>query len=57
VSVTGKTLAFARTLLPGHDIRTLVLKGRGDYVVFPEIALCVDWPWKVSSAAVSVGPM
>ena len=45
VSVSGKTLAKARELLPGHDITTFVLKGRGDIVLFPEIKPCVHWPW------------
>src|SRR5262245_54399409 len=38
VSVSGKTLDFARTVLSGHEIQTLVLKGHADHVVFPEIA-------------------
>lgn len=46
VSVSGQTLAFAKSLLPQQDIVTLVLKGRADYVVFPEISACVHWPWK-----------
>lgn len=46
VSVSGQTMAFAKSLLHQHDIVTLVLKGRADYVVFPEISACVHWPWK-----------
>ena len=46
VSVSGQTLAFAKSLLPQPNIVTLVLKGRADYVVFPEIGACVHWPWK-----------
>jgi hypoxanthine phosphoribosyltransferase len=45
VSVSGKTLAKARELLPDLDITTFVLKGRGDLVLFPEIKPCVNWPW------------
>jgi hypoxanthine phosphoribosyltransferase len=45
VSVSGKTLARASELLPGHEITTFVLKGRGDLVLFPEIKPCVNWPW------------
>jgi len=45
VSVTGQTLALAKRLLCGHDITTLVLKGEGDIVLFPEIRACVHWPW------------
>ena len=47
VSVTGQTLNLAKKLLNGHDVFTFVLKGQGDYVAFPEIASCVQWPWQV----------
>lgn len=48
VSVTGSTLAAARRLLPGRDLTTFVLKGRGpaDLVLFPDVESCVRWPWK-----------
>lgn len=49
VAVTGKTLAAARALLPGHTVFTCVVKGPAhlaDFVLFPEIAACVKWPWK-----------
>jgi adenine/guanine phosphoribosyltransferase-like PRPP-binding protein len=49
VSVSGKTLALARELLREHEIITFTLKGRADFVVFPEIAACVNWPWKIAS--------
>lgn len=46
VSVSGKTMDLARTLLPGSEITTLVLKGKGaDFVLFPEVGSCVAWPW------------
>lgn len=45
VSVTGATLAVARELLAGHNVTTLVLKGQGDIVLFPEVDSCVNWPW------------
>lgn len=45
VSVSGRTMAKARELLPGFDITTFTLKGRADLVLFPEIKPCVDWPW------------
>lgn len=48
VSVSGRTLGVARALLPHCQITTLVLKGRADVVLFPEIERCVSWPWKVS---------
>jgi hypoxanthine phosphoribosyltransferase len=46
VSVTGRTLDAAKALLPGHPITTVVLKGQGDYVLFPEVPECVLWPWR-----------
>jgi hypoxanthine phosphoribosyltransferase len=47
VSVSGKTMEFARSFLQDRQVYTFVLKGRADYVLFPEIASCVNWPWKV----------
>ena len=46
VSVTGKTMNSARLLFPNQQVFTLVLKGKGDIVLFPEIRSCVSWPWK-----------
>lgn len=46
VSVTGQTMDLARSLLAGCAITTLALKGRAaDFVLFPEVASCVVWPW------------
>ncbi len=47
VSVTGQTLALARRQFPHSQVITFVLKGQADYVLFPEIASCVQWPWKL----------
>ncbi len=47
VSVSGKTLESAKNIFHGNDITTLVLKGKADIVLFPEIASCVNWPWKI----------
>jgi adenine/guanine phosphoribosyltransferase-like PRPP-binding protein len=47
VSVSGKTLNAAKELLSAHEITTLVCKGTGDLVLFPEVGSCVQWPWKV----------
>jgi len=44
--VSGATLAAARALFPAHPVTTLVLKGKGDVVAFPEVRTCVAWPWK-----------
>jgi hypothetical protein len=36
----------AREQLKGYDVKTLAMKGKADYVLFPEIKDCVKWPWK-----------
>lgn len=46
VSVTGRTMEFAKSFLTEHEVITFALKGKADYVLFPEIASCVNWPWK-----------
>lgn len=46
VSVSGKTINTAKKILSGFDVTTLVLKGKGDIVLFPDIKTCVNWPWK-----------
>jgi len=46
VSVTGKTMNTALEQLKGLDVKTLTMKGKADYVLFPEIKDCVNWPWK-----------
>lgn len=45
VAVTGSTLRKAKEFLNGFNITTVVLKGKGDIVLFPELNTCVDWPW------------
>ena len=45
VSVSGKTLSKARELLGDRAVTTLVITGEADYVLFPEIGDCVNWPW------------
>jgi len=47
VSVTGKTLESARKSLNAFRVSTLVFKGNADFVLFPEIAGCIQWPWKM----------
>ncbi len=46
VSVSGQTLSLARSLLKQYEVVTFTLKGQADFVLFPEIAACVNWPWK-----------
>jgi len=47
VSVSGKTLETAKALFEDCEVTTFVLKGQADISVFPEVATCVDWPWKL----------
>jgi len=49
VSVSGKTIQTARQSLTGHIVTTFVLKGKADFVLFPEIKSCVNWPWHTES--------
>ena len=47
VSVSGATLGVAKEILAGAAITTLTCKGQADLVLFPEVAECVVWPWRV----------
>lgn len=47
VSVSGKTLETAKALFDDCEVTTFVLKGQADISAFPEVATCVDWPWKL----------
>jgi hypoxanthine phosphoribosyltransferase len=47
VSVTGKTLEFAKGLLTNYKVITFALKGKADLVLFTDIKTCVNWPWKI----------
>lgn len=46
VSVSGKTLAIVKEKLSAYSVTTFVMKGKADYVLFPDIKTCVHWPWK-----------
>ena len=46
VSVSGKTLNEALHHFEGLQIKTLTMKGKADFILFPEIKDCVKWPWK-----------
>lgn len=46
VSVSGKTMNAALAQLKGFDVKTCAMKGKADFVLFPEIKECVKWPWK-----------
>ncbi len=45
VSVSGKTLSLARKQLKNFGVITFVLKGKAEYVLYPDIKTCVIWPW------------
>jgi len=47
VSVTGKTIKFAKELLKDYTVTTFALKGKADLVLFTDIKSCVNWPWKI----------
>jgi hypoxanthine phosphoribosyltransferase len=46
VAVSGQTLKTAKSFLKGYMVKTFVLKGQADYVLFPDMDQCVLWPWK-----------
>jgi len=46
VSVSGKTMNAALEILRGYNVKTCAMKGKADFVLFPEIKDCVKWPWK-----------
>ncbi len=46
VSVSGKTMNTALHQLKGLNVKTVAMKGKADFVLFPEIKECVKWPWK-----------
>ena len=46
VSVSGQTLQQARGHLDDRDVTTLVLKGRAEIVLYPEIRTCLELPWR-----------
>jgi hypoxanthine phosphoribosyltransferase len=45
-SVSGMTLDTAKKIFRGSEVKTMVFKGKADYVLFPQIKDCVNWPWK-----------
>ena len=46
VSVSGKTKNTALAQLKDYNVKTLAMKGKADYVLFPDVKDCVKWPWK-----------
>lgn len=46
-SVSGKTLKAAKKKLVNYNVKTLVFKGRADYVLLSRMNSCIDWPWTI----------
>jgi uncharacterized protein len=46
VSVTGATLETAKNLLPDFQPTTLVIKGKADFVLYPDVCACILLPWR-----------
>lgn len=46
VSVSGATLETAKQLLPNFQITTLVIKGKADFVLYPDVRACILLPWR-----------
>jgi uncharacterized protein len=48
VSVSGATLETAKSLLPNCQITSLVIKGKADFVLYPDVHACILLPWRDS---------
>jgi len=48
VSVSGSTMNLVKARLSDYDVTTFVMKGNADFVLFPDIRSCVNWPWSQS---------
>jgi uncharacterized protein len=46
VSVSGATLETAKNLLPDFQFTTLVIKGKADFVLYPDVRACILLPWR-----------
>lgn len=56
VSASGSTLQRATRELPGFEVTTFVLKGTADIVAFPELDVCVTWPWTPPASTTGAMP-
>lgn len=45
VSVSGRTMNFARQFFANNPVSTFALKGKADLVLYTDIRTCVHWPW------------
>jgi uncharacterized protein len=48
VSVSGATLEAAKSFLPNFQTATLVIKGKADFVLYPDVRACILLPWRDS---------
>jgi uncharacterized protein len=48
VSVSGATLETAKYLLSDFQTTTLVIKGKADFVLYPDVQACILLPWRDS---------
>ncbi len=48
VSVSGATLETAKNLLPDFQITSLVIKGKADFALYPNVRACILLPWRDS---------
>jgi len=47
VYVSGKSWQVARACLPPDvEVLPFVMKGKVEFALFPDVAGCVQWPWK-----------
>ncbi len=47
VGVTGKTIEKVKKALSQFHVETLVVKGKADHVLIPDLKTCVTWPWSI----------
>ena len=48
VSVSGATLETAKSLLPDFQVTSLVIKGKADFALYPDVRACILLPWRDS---------
>ncbi|EPR67670.1 phosphoribosyltransferase [Cyclobacterium qasimii] len=53
VAVSGKTVALLKKTLKDYEVNTFVLKGKADFVLFPDIKTCVHWPWNPAAKSLT----
>ena len=46
VSVTSATLETAKNLLLDFQTTTLVIKGKADFILYPNVRACILLPWR-----------